>query len=430
MEPMLIQVNPETVLADQNSRFKLKPYRVDRLAESILADGGVNTPCEATNLTAEEKAEYPGKQYRLTVGYYRHSAVSKLNKEQSAGLNLPIIIHDSTTPLNRLKRQLSENMERENQSPMDMAVAIEQMFEAGATRMDIRKAFARPNGRKGFTMQPASNAWINIIRSFQAFPAKIKDLIHEGKLGVKAAYGLSRKPKDKWSEILEQVEAARLAEIDQDDKEEQKYLDEERKASEAGEKETQAATEVETISSELVALEALVQEKVQAELEAHKAVKLAPKGLAPKQKELLTEKFKGAEAESKSAAKVLEQKQKDLAKAKEKKEAMTKKAQDISDKLAKARQAKRDEAAKKKKDAPVTDKDIDGAGGPQTVKLMAAELRKGIEELALPGHGDKVQALGVILRDWANGVTTTKQLHVSLAKFTGEYKEPQGKKKA
>src|SRR5207249_5746573 len=56
-------------------------------------------------------------------------SVEKLNKEQGAGLTVPAIVRPLADDTLRLKHQLTENMDRENQSPMDQAVAIDKLLK-------------------------------------------------------------------------------------------------------------------------------------------------------------------------------------------------------------------------------------------------------------------------------------------------------------
>ena len=184
---VLLHLKPEQIVADSNIRFGLKQSRIDSLAADIAEKGGVIVPVEVEPIK--------NGTYSLTSGNYRHAAVTRLNRD-GAGLTIPAIIVQSAG-IERLRRQLSENTERENMSPMDEAVAITQLLGEGLTRMEIREIFTRP-GLK----EPATNSFLNMRMSFLNFPKKIQNMIHSGELGVKAAYFLTREPEDKWEPIL------------------------------------------------------------------------------------------------------------------------------------------------------------------------------------------------------------------------------------
>src|SRR5580698_4841532 len=228
---VILQLDPNTILADDNTRFNLKDSRIQTLAESILAQNGVIEPIEVEPL-AEENAN--GFKYRLTVGFYRHAAVKFLNTTQAAGLTIPTLIHVNPNPAARLQRQLAENIERENQSPMDCAVAIKRLMDIGMSRMEIRQVFSRPSSRKNAKgkPEPASNAWVNMMLSFLDLPKSAQDKIHNGILGVAAAYQLTKVPKERQTEIIARAEEERQKELEREEREEEKFLTNEKKLQE------------------------------------------------------------------------------------------------------------------------------------------------------------------------------------------------------
>ena len=206
-----IELDPSVILADDNTRYSLKDTRIHALAASIKATGGVMVPVEVEPLTPAVN----GQKYRLTTGYYRHAAVSLLNKDEGAGLTLPAIIQDCG-PYRRMKRQLAENMERENQSPMDQAIAIKKLLDAGVPKIEVRELFQH-RGHKG-KMQPASNSFINISLSFLDLPKDIQREIHSGTVGVADAYRLTKLTPDKQKEVIEEAKAQREKEVEWDEK--------------------------------------------------------------------------------------------------------------------------------------------------------------------------------------------------------------------
>ena len=210
----LQQLDPGVILADENSRFGLKRLRLDTLVQSSLEMGGVNTPVEVEPLDTP----VDGKQYRLTAGFYRHAAVSELNDKQAAGLTLPAIVKPIGDAGLRLRRQLAENMERENQSPMDKAIAIKKLVDLSVPKVEIRKIFSTPGGRKGLVLQPASNAFINMTLSFLDLPKAVQEKIHDGRVGVAAAYELTKVHPEKRAAVLERAEQERIKTIEAEDK--------------------------------------------------------------------------------------------------------------------------------------------------------------------------------------------------------------------
>lgn len=407
---------PEAILADHNSRFALKPYRVDSLMKSILEQGGV-----LQNLIAEEiETPVNGQKYRLVAGFYRHAAVTKANKEQKAGLLLPVVIQPAQTEAQRLRTQLAENMERENQSPMDKAVAMRELTDSGLSRQEIREIFAVPGGRKGGTkMQPASNSFLNMHMSFLDFPKDIQNKIHHGVIGVGGAYQLRRTPREKWDEVIGRLEADRLKAEEQEEKEEISFLAAEKKeaerkaAAEAIQADVQAAQEAaEAATKAAKDANAVEQEKY--------SVNKKAKG---DEKKAADEAFKAAQVATKAAEKVEADAVKELEKAAAKlaklKEAETKRLEASKGKVTdgKAKGAEKPAGASEVRKAAAAV----GAGG--VVPLNAVEMRKTILFGASTDHlYPKVGAIFKQIKACFDSQITEGQMIKEIAKLVGDKK--------
>lgn len=419
----LVSLAPSDILVDDNVRYGLKPYRIERLAEKILSDGGVNTPIEVSPLNPP----VDGKRYRLTTGAYRTAAVDKLNTEQKAGLALPARVVETEDTATRLLRQVSENNERENMSPMDSAIAIRKMIDAGLSKMDIRKAFARPGGRKGLKIQPASNAFVNMTLSFLDLPKDIQRKIHDGVVGVLAAYELTKVDADKRQSILEKAEAERIKAIDSEEKEEEKYLATEKKAAE--EAAAKEAAEKELADAKKLAEESAAVATTKADElgQAFKA-KIAVKGKDEKKK--ADEHYKSVEAELKSAEQTAQKTAAALKKLEEKSKTLADKALAAKAKL---EQARKDKNASGTKTKAVTARDVQKAAAAEnastkTVKLNASEMRDAVKTLTINSKPatkyQKTMQIGALLEQCFDGKITDGQLHIGIARIVGEEKMP------
>lgn len=424
MTEKLENLDPSDILIADNVRYGLKPYRVDSLAENILQSGGVRTPVTVEQL----KTPIDGLKYRLVVGAYRTAAVSKLNSEQAAGLTIPARVVPELTDSERLLTQVSENTDRENMSPMDKAIAAQKMLHAGVTKLDIRKAFASPGGRKGIKIQPASNAHINMLLSFLDFPKDIQRKIHDGILGMGAAYELTKHPKDKWTTILEKAENERQKQIDKDEKDEENYLSHNKKAEVAEQEAEKLNKELEEAKALAAQTKAVADEKAIATAEALKS-RLTAKGEEKKQAE---EHFKAAKNEHASAEKVATEAAKELSKLEDKAKSASDKAQAARDRLEAARKAKQE-----KKDAKgnekVTGKDVSKAAKAENSpaakpkKLNQEELRDAIKSIVILSTANKhpkTIAIGNLLQQCADGIITDGQLQLGIARCVGEEKMP------
>ena len=416
MEPItqVQQIEPGLIIADANSRYGLKQTRIDSLSAGITAYGSVHTPLHVETL-AEPVG---GKPYRVITGHYRHASVTGLN-ESGAGLPLPCIVHPPLTPAERLALQLSENMERENQSPMDMAVAMQAMLDTGSTKEQVRAAFARPGGRKGNVVQPASNSFVNMTLSFLSLPKAIQTKIHSGLVGVAAAYELTKVSPEKRQAVLEKAESARLEQVNQDDKDEEKFLSTGKKAREA-EAKVEADRAALAIAKELAAkAEADLKERQAVAVRAYEATRAAEATKDADAKKKAAAVQKEAEAEVQVVLKAISTSQKQVEKLEKTVESASKHAADRAKALKKARE----EAAKKVKVKGATPAQIKKAAAAVDATghqaLNASEMRKTVAALCLAGGHPKVIAIGQAFQQCFSGVGTEKSLYDALVIIVG-----------
>jgi ParB family transcriptional regulator, chromosome partitioning protein len=415
VENELLMLDPGVILADDNTRFGLKPTRIESLAKSIVERGGVLEPVEIELLSA---ADSNGHQYRLTTGFYRLAAVNYLNTTQAAGLTIPAIVRPMPTPQERLRRQLAENMERENQSPMDTAIAIQRLLAAGLSRIEVREIFSRPGGRKGNKLQPASNSFLNIHLNMLDLPKGIQTKIHEGLVGTAAAMELTKVPAEKRSAVLEAAESSRQRDLEREERDEEKLLAQEKRIAEDRKKRDDLAAES-TKASELAATTlATFNAAVTTTSQLHTASigkhpdaatkKAARKAFVDSEKQRLV-----AEADNVAAQ--------------EKAEAAQKKLTEYDTRVAtkaaalKAAKATAPTGATKKGDAvgPQDVKKAAKAAGATTnnVPLGKAEIVKVVAALSLAGGNPTVIAIGAALTKCFAGETTEQQLYAELVKI-------------
>lgn len=403
---VILQLDPNTVLADDNTRFNLKETRIQTLADSIVNQGGIIEPVEVEPL-AEAK---DGFLYRLTLGFYRHAAVKHLNITQAAGLTLPAMLHTTNSPVERLKRQLAENIERENQSPMDVAIAVKRLMDVGIPRIEIRQMFSRPGGKKGGKVQPASNSFINMMASFLELPKSVQEKIHLGIVGVGAAYQLTKVDKDKQVSILEKAESERQRALEQEEKDEERFLTQQKKQEETQTKLEQAKTVLATSEAKVKESTEALEKQTALVTELFKATK--SKQPTPKDKKAADAAFKEAEKVRTANEEAATEAQKEY-----------EKAQIAYSRLTEVPQKKK-EVLKAKK-APVSGSDVQKAAkeagaSAGAVPLNAAEMRKVVVDMALP-TGDasdaKLIAIGEALKECFAGVTTPETLYKAIKKI-------------
>jgi ParB family chromosome partitioning protein len=409
-------LDPGVILADDNTRYGLKQSRIESLAKSIVERGGVLEPVEVELLQPASN----GHQYRLTTGFYRHAAVTNLNTTQAAGLTIPAIVRPMPTAQERLRRQLAENMERENQSPMDTAVAIRRLMDSGLSRMEIREIFSRPGGRKGNKLQPASNSFLNIHLNMLDLPKGIQTKIHEGLVGTAAAIELTKVPAEKRSAVLEAAENARQRDLEREERDEEKLLAQEKKVTEERKKRDELATEAQKATELAATTLATFNAAVATTSQLHTASigkhpdaaskKAARKAFVDSEKQRLV-----AEADNVAAQ--------------EKAEAAQKKLTEYDTRVAtkaaalKAAKATAPTGATKKGDA-VGPQDVKKAakeaGATTTaVPLNKAEIIKLVTALALPGGSANVISIAKVLIRAFAGELTEDQTNKELIRIVG-----------
>lgn len=435
-----LMLDPGVILADSNSRYSLKKIRIERLKDNILQVGGV-----LQNIVVEPLEEpVDGKTHRLVAGFYRHAAVEMANKE-GAGLLLPAKVRATATDVEALRLQLAENMERENQSPMDRAVAIQMALDLGIPKPEVMQMFATPGGRKGLKMQPVSNSYINIHLSFLKLPKTIQSKIHDGRIAVTGAMEMVKikekaekageDPAAKLKAVEEELEASRIAEIDADEKEEEKFLESAKKQEERDLKAQEATKELETAkAAEKAAGEKVLIAGTDLEAKTQAATDLYSKSKIAKGEDakVAKEQWQAAETALKTAMKAEEDAKVEHGKLVKTLERLTGKVQKASD-VAAERKKKLEEARAKSKQGPAKEEKPAAAAatavkkaankvgaGTGPVALTTREFKQSLEGLLLPSGMPKVTAIGkAILAHWA-GETTDNQLVTALAVITGE----------
>lgn len=419
-QEILLTLSPDDIIIKENIRYNLKPYAIDHLAEQIAADGGVNTPVEV-----QETEE----GYVLTCGHQRVEAVKKLNS-QGAGLMIPARVMPIESEAQRVLRQVSENNDRENLSPMDKSIAMQRMLAVGLSKMDVRKAFAVAGGRKGQKFQPASNSHVNQVISLLELPKPVQNRIHDGLIPASEAYALAKIPADKRQAVLDRIEADRIKDIDKADKEEEKFLKDEKELTEKTQEAEALTAEHAVVVETAKSAASVVEEKEKEFLSATQATLV--KGQSKEDKAAAQERLKSAIAELKSANDAATKTAKEAAKLSEKVETASEKAAAAKARLEEARKAKLakksapaapDKAAGKVKSGAVKKAAAKEGVGDKPVKLNAGEMRDAIKTLILNGKA-KTKAAGQLITDCFDGEITDGQLELGIARLLGEAPMP------
>lgn len=403
----------ELETGDNAARFDLNGSRVDQLADNILSEGQVLQPVGVI--------QENGKK-RLLFGFHRHAAVTKLNKEQGAGLLLPYVVLERADALAELKTQISENNQREELSPMDRAKAMKSLMDQGVSRKDVRILFAVPGGRKGSSFQPLSNAALNIHLRFLELPKTFQEKIHSGQLTWAAAYELGRVTPDKRAAVLARAEADLVSQLDKETRDEQRYLDAEKKLIDAENTTKEVASELEKARDGIGSAQQLLADKTAAYHEVQKEVGavVTNKKADDKAKKAAAEKLKAAEADVKGAEKAVEAAKADVEKLEKRTKTSKEKAEEIREKLEAQRKA-----MKNKPKSAVGPKDIKAAAkteGADTghVPLTLQAIREFLKEGSTQTEYPKTAKVFTYLRRCCDGVGFPKEAIGNIAMLMGE----------
>lgn len=196
----LVYLLPEEIQTDE--KYALRRYettedegdKIDRLADSIEAQGQLDA---AVVVPGED-----GK-YVLLIGHRRKRAVARINDARSEGgeplLRLRAVV--DRTGADPLRKAAVSNIQREDFSPMDLALLIQRL--------------RKDNGWEGFSgaKKIASYLGVNAAtitqhEKFLGADPEIKDKLHLGVISAQSAFDLLGVKPEKRAEVLEKVEQA------------------------------------------------------------------------------------------------------------------------------------------------------------------------------------------------------------------------------
>lgn len=414
-EDRILHLKPEEILADDNIRFSLREGDVVLMMESIVDRGGVQEPISVEPNTGD------GPKYRLLKGFIRHAAVSKLNKEDGAGLTLPAIVRSTSSGVDRLKTQIAENVARSAMTPMDVAMSMRRLLDAGVSKIEIRKMFARPGvGRPssiagqetgGGRVRPIANSLINIHLNMLDLPPDIQEKIHLGLISTWAAYELGKVPAERRAAVLARAENEMASREKEEEKDEERFLKAEQADAKEAEKAAKLAEELEAAKAFVPVMEAKVAEVMTA-LRAVQAETYDPADA--KAKAAYMEKLGAAETDVKAAQKL----KKDAANKVSKLMGNATKAEELKEKLRAAREGTPAPAQVGPADIKAAaDADAAAQGGePAQKKLSASEIRTALVDIET-SKNSLVVGVCRILRQCFDGGPSPKMAMEDLEKL-------------
>lgn len=393
----IVELSLDQLVLGDNIRFGLKPYTVEHLAKQILSMGGIHT--------ALKVEPHSDGTYMVREGFRRYAAALWLKQQHGTEITLPCIIEPVTAdPAERIYKQLSENRDRDNLSPMDTSNAILRLIELGEPKTKIMEKFARPGGR-GKTpgkMEPLSQTAYRYYTRYQELPAEAKQMLHDGTLAVNAANRFLDEPDaDKRARLLIHAEQKRQERLSEQESQERRL--ERLEAAAAKDRET-----VEVTGKEIGELE---KELVEKKTVSDAAFKDIGNLKGPKREEARKLYRTAAKATSE-----IEQKLKTAQSAKKKAQLR------LRQETFQARHAAEEGRQTHRKRSPITKKDVDAAmADAGRARLGAIDMRAAVKywtEAPFP----KVKLMALIIQRTFDSILTPVQARQELAKITGEEK--------
>jgi ParB/RepB/Spo0J family partition protein len=170
----VLLLDPKTIIVNEAANYRFEQsstQSVQELARSFQADGQIHP------VTVRLK----DGNYHLIAGYRRHRAALLLAKTDQK-FRLKAILVDADDE-NALRLAVTENLERENLSPIDTALAQKRFKDDYGWSDKVLGAF--------FKMSPNT---VSHLRQLLKLPASVQRQIHDGTLSIEAGQELARLP--------------------------------------------------------------------------------------------------------------------------------------------------------------------------------------------------------------------------------------------
>lgn len=404
---VVLHLDPATITASDNIRHTLREGDIDRMVASIIDRGGIQEP-----VSVELKAD---GSYALIKGFIRHAAATKMNL-QGAGITVPALVRSPADAVDRLKTQVAENVARASLSPIDTAISISKLLDAGVSKLEIRNMFARAGTSKGATVSPMSNSWVNKHLAMLEMPADIIAKIHNGEVSPEAAYELSRVPEERRAVVLEAALEAVAKAAAREEKDEEKLLKAEQAEAKEAAKAEETAKALVVAQEEVTTTQRLYEEKLAA-LRVTQAAPFDP--LDVEADKAHKEAVKAGTTDVKAAQSLVKKAKNKVAKLAGEKS----KAEELKDKLAAARSGATPavgptaikKAAAKDKDTPAGAKAAAAQPAAGVVAPTASQIRDGVKDMAKTENTLVVKVVG-IFSDFCKGTLTPKLALAELEK--------------
>lgn len=202
----LITIDPKDIMIDDvvnvrpfTSKVKGDDKDIAQLAESIRIEGQI-TPVEVRYDTGNGT-------FHLIAGHRRVRAIALLNKTAKEPIEVQAVVKmdEDVSDDTALRHAIMENVQRENMSPMDIAMMI--------TTIRERFGWAGSSGsKKVASYMGVSPATITTHESLLGLDESLQARIHSGELKADAALIIAKVAPEKREEVIETAKASQAVE--------------------------------------------------------------------------------------------------------------------------------------------------------------------------------------------------------------------------
>jgi len=179
-------IDPQEILVDEKLNGRWTPHdqeSIASMAKSFEEDGGQLQPVQVRRIA--------GNKVQLVLGYRRYNAAvlfNKLHPDKPMKLKAIVVqINDEEA----LRRNIIENRERKETTPIDDAFAQRRLREDyGWTDTKIAEFYR------------CTPPYVGVLKKLLTLPTKVQRLVHCRELSIQAATSLADLPPDEQAQVV------------------------------------------------------------------------------------------------------------------------------------------------------------------------------------------------------------------------------------
>jgi ParB/RepB/Spo0J family partition protein len=187
----VINIPFEQIVLDKEFNSRREYENIDELKDSILRDGLLQP-------MGVVKSEGKEDQYFLVYGFRRYLAIEKARTEIGGDAFATVDVVLNVGTLDDLRnRNLTENLERSDLKPHEVAQQIKKMVNAGLDQRDIGKRLGRPQSWVSYYYTLATKLGAHATKAFET-----------GEITFEQALDIAKVPEKNQKDVVDVVSKA------------------------------------------------------------------------------------------------------------------------------------------------------------------------------------------------------------------------------